>query len=193
MIQPAPTSYAVSSNRAGTPPRRRPPRTRSLAVRLCSSTIVLVFAAAGCTRPADESASRDSLYSRLGGEAAISAVVDDFVARGAANPAVHFSREGTERHWAGTPEQVARLKRGLVLFICQATGGPQKYEGRDMRTLHAGMNITGAEFDALADDLRASLDKLNVPARERDELMAVVATTRTDIVEIGGTGKRPGD
>ncbi|NUQ45271.1 MAG: group 1 truncated hemoglobin [Phycisphaerae bacterium] len=145
-----------------------------------------MLAVAGCGRPGGETAPRDSLYARLGGEAAITAVVDDFVARGAANPAVNFSREGSERRWAGTPEQVEKLKRGLVQFICRATGGPRKYEGRDMRTVHAGMNITDAEFDALADDLRASLDKLNVPARERDELMAIVATTRTDIVENSG-------
>jgi hemoglobin len=64
-----------------------------------------------------------------------------------------------------------------------ATGGPQKYEGRSMKAAHRGMRITDEEFDALAGDLKATLDKFKVPAREQQELLAIIAATRPDIVE----------
>lgn len=123
------------------------------------------------------------LYVRLGGEPALTAVVDDFVTRAAANPAVNFTRKGTPAPWDPTPANVARLKQGLVDFIGQATGGPQKYTGPDMKTLHKGMMITTAEFDALAGDLVATLNKFKVPAAEQAELMKAVGSTRSDIVE----------
>ena len=59
------------------------------------------------------------------------------------------------------------VKDGLVTFIAQATGGPKDYKGDDMKTAHRGMKITNAEFDALARDLKASLQKLSVPQREQ--------------------------
>jgi hemoglobin len=86
--------------------------------------------------------------------------------------------------WQATPENVEKLKVRLVQFIGQATGGPQKYAGKDMKTTHKGMKITNAEFDAAAADLKASLDKLKVPAQEQSELMAIVGGTRNDMVEI---------
>lgn len=125
-----------------------------------------------------------SLYQRLGGEPAIKAVVDDFVGRAASDPKVNFTRKGTTAEWQATPENVAHLKAKLVEFIAVAAGGPQKYTGRRMKSSHAGMKITNAEFNALAADLKASLDKFNVPAREQSELLAAVEGTRKDIVEM---------
>jgi hemoglobin len=122
------------------------------------------------------------LYERLGGEPAITAVVDDFVARSAANPAVNFTRKDTPKEWQATPENVDHLKKMLVQMICQEAGGPHKYKGRDMGNVHTGMDITAAEFDALAADLKASLDKFRVPPREQDELLAIVGGTRGAIV-----------
>jgi hemoglobin len=124
-----------------------------------------------------------SLYERLGGEPALTAVVDDFVARTASNPKVNFTRKGTPQEWPATPENVAKLKRRLVTFIAEATGGPKKYDGKDMKSAHAGMQITSAEFDALAGDLAASLDKFKVPAKEKNELMAIAASTKGAMVE----------
>jgi hemoglobin len=125
-----------------------------------------------------------SLYERLGGEPALKLVVDDFVARAASDPKVNFTRKGTPMEWQATPENVAKLKVRLVQFISMATGGPSKYEGRSMKAAHAGMKITDAEFNALAADLIAALDKYNVPKREKDELIAIVGTTKADIVEV---------
>lgn len=126
---------------------------------------------------------KQSLYQRLGGGAAIIAVVDDFVGRAAANPKVNFTRKGHAREWSATPEAVAHLKKQLVTFIGSATGGPEKYAGRDMKMAHTAMKISEAEFGALADDLVASLDKFKVPTAEKNELMAIVGTTKKDIVE----------
>ncbi len=141
----------------------------------------------GCTGGDHDMDSRSkpakSLYERLGGEAAIAAVTEDFVGRAASNPAVNFTRRGTGQEWSATPENVEHLKKMLVQFLCMATGGPQKYEGRSMKSVHAGMKISSAEFDALAADLAASLDKFNVPRQEKDELMAIAASTKKDIVE----------
>jgi len=128
---------------------------------------------------AQQKAAEKSLYERLGGEPAITAVVEDFVGRAAANPKVNFFRDGK---YKGT--DVPRLKRLLVEFIGSATGGPQKYTGRDMKQVHKGMKITNAEFDAIAADLAASLDKFKVPAKEKNELLTIVGTTRKDIVEV---------
>jgi hemoglobin len=122
-----------------------------------------------------------SLYDRLGGETLIKAVVDDVVARALADPKVNFTRKGTTREWKATPDNIARLKTHLVQLIAAASGGPQKYEGRNMQAVHKGMKITGAEFDAFAADLEASLDRLKVPPRERDKLLKIIAAMRKDI------------
>jgi hemoglobin len=123
-----------------------------------------------------------SLYERLGGEKSIKAIVNDFVARAANDEKVNFTRKGTGHEWAATPENVDKLKVRLTQFFCVIAGGPQKYEGKDMSDTHKGMQITDAEFDAIAGDLRSSLEKLSVPAREQKELMEIVASTRGVIV-----------
>lgn len=123
-----------------------------------------------------------SLHDRLGGEAAITAVVDDFVARAAADTVLNFTRQGTANEWEATPENIDTLKMRLVQFIGQATGGPQVYEGQDMGTVHQGMEIMDAEFDILGGHLKASLDALAVPPQEQTELLAIVETTRSAIV-----------
>lgn len=125
-----------------------------------------------------------SLYDRLGGEPAITAVIDDFVNRAAGDPAVNFTRKGTPKEWAATPENVAMLKKHLTQFVCGATGGPQVYEGKDLKVTHEGMQITEAEFGAIAGDLKATLDKFNVPEKEQQELLAIVGTTKGSIVEV---------
>lgn len=152
----------------------------------------LLAAGAGLTacesgqKSSQAGAMKKSLYERLGGEKAIAAVVDDFVARTAPNPKVNFTRKGVPgfNEWNASPENVARLKRLLVEFIAQAAGGPQKYSGRSMKESHRGMRITTAEFNAMAGDLSASLDKLGVKDPEKAELMAAVGGTAKDIIEI---------
>lgn len=124
-----------------------------------------------------------SLYERLGGEPAVKAVVDDFVGRTAANPKVNFTRKGTPAEWKATPEAVAKLKERLVELVGAVTGGPQKYTGKSMKDAHKGMKITKEEFGAIAADLKATLDKFKVPAKEQEELLKIVGSTAGDIID----------
>ena len=77
---------------------------------------------------------------------------------------------------------IPRLKMLLVEQICAASGGPCTYTGRDMKTTHAGMGVTGEQFDALVGDLVASLNKFKVPEREKNELLSVLGPMKKDIV-----------
>jgi hemoglobin len=116
-----------------------------------------------------------SLFERLGGKDAISTVVDAFVASCAADGRINGKFARTD---------IPRLKANLVDQICEATGGPCTYSGRDMRTTHDGMAVTGGEFDALVGDLVATLDQFGVGEAEKAELLAALAPMRADIVEV---------
>ncbi len=120
-----------------------------------------------------------SLWERLGGEPAAKAVVHDFVQAAAPDPKVNFTRGGRFALDAGG---VAKLEQRLVELVSAVSGGPLKYTGRGMAEAHAGMAITDAEFDALAGHLVATLKKYNVPPKEIDELVGIVAATRKEIV-----------
>ncbi len=119
-------------------------------------------------------ASHVSLYERLGGRPAITAVVDEFVGRVAKD-----SRINSRFANANIP----KLKVRLVEQICQVSGGPCTYMGQDMKTAHAGMGISNAEFGALVEDLIAALNQFNVPKQEKDELLGALAALQSDIVE----------
>jgi hemoglobin len=122
------------------------------------------------------------LYQRLGGDVMISAIVEDWVGQAASDPRVNFTRKGTAQEWLATPENVDKLKGHLIEYFEAATGGPDEYHGRDLRSVHANMGITDAQFDAIEVDLARSLAKYDVPARETSEFMALVERTRKDIV-----------
>ena len=118
-------------------------------------------------------APQKSLYDRLGGTPAITAVVDDFVANVAADNRIN-------KFFAKT--NVPNLKRNLVDQICQATGGPCTYTGRDMKTAHKGMGITDADFNALVEDLQKSLNKFKVPDKEQGELLSILGSLKPQVV-----------
>ena len=115
-----------------------------------------------------------SLYDRLGGKPAITAVVDDFVGRVAADSRINGKFATTD---------IPRLKMLLVEQICQASGGPCAYTGRSMKATHAGMGVSSADFDALVGDLIATLNKFKVPEREKSELLGALGPMKGDIVE----------
>jgi hemoglobin len=129
---------------------------------------------------AEQATTKKSLYERIGGEAALTKVVDEFVARAAANPKVNFTRDGK---FPLNDAAVKTLKMHLVNFLGSAFGGPQKYTGRSMKESHKGMAITQTEFDALAADLQAVLEANKVPKAEIGEIMKIAASTAPDIVE----------
>lgn len=126
----------------------------------------------GCAET--QMASKPSLYQRLGGKDAITAVVDTFVSKVAADNRIN-------KFFAST--DIPTLKMHLVNQVCEATGGPCKYTGRTMKATHAGMGLTNADFDALVQDLAGALDAHRVPKAEKDELLAALGPMRSDIVE----------
>lgn len=122
------------------------------------------------------------LWDRLGGEANVTLVVDDFLARAIKNPAINFGRKGLPKTWAGTPVQVAVLSKQIIQYVSSITGGPQKYTGKSMKEAHAGMQITEAEFNALLVELKVSLDVYNVNAADREELLLALQKIKADFV-----------
>jgi hemoglobin len=79
---------------------------------------------------------------------------------------------------------IPRLKKEVADQLCEATGGPCAYAGRSMRETHAGMKTTAGEFDVVMQHLGATLDELNVPKTEQDELVELLRPMRNDIVEV---------
>jgi len=119
--------------------------------------------------------SHHTLYERLGGGAAITAVVDDFVARCAGDGRINGKFARTD---------IPRLKAMLVEQLSAATGGKVKYSGRGMRETHLGMQVTAGEFDALVEDLVATLNKFAVPDVSQAQLLGILGPLRGDIVEV---------
>ena len=116
-----------------------------------------------------------SLYERLGGGEAVTAVIEDFVGRCAGDARINAKFARTD---------VPRLKAKLIEQVTEATGGPLSYTGRSMRETHDGMAVTAGEFDALVEDLVATLNAFGVPAAEQQELLGILGPLRSDIVEI---------
>jgi hemoglobin len=141
---------------------------------LCSALMVLLTATVNVAATMEK-----SLYDRLGGKKAIVAVVDEFVARVADDKRIN----GFFKDTAADPKRLAKFKKNLVDQICQATGGPCKYTGKDMKTAHKGMGITDADFNALVEDLAGALDKFKVGAKEKGDLLAALAPLKKDIGE----------
>ncbi|MDK3021118.1 group 1 truncated hemoglobin [Cupriavidus taiwanensis] len=140
---------------------------------LCGFLLTALLGLAGCASPDRAQPATTSLYNRLGGMPAITAVVDDFVGNVATDTRINARFANAN---------IPRLKTRLVEQICAGTGGPCTYGGLDMKTAHAGMAITNAEFDALVDDLVKSLNKFKVPEREQKELLGILGPMRKDIV-----------
>ena len=124
-------------------------------------------------------AKKKTLYQSLGGTPAITAVVDQFVSNVAADKRINQQFAAT----ASDPARLADFKKKLVDQICEASGGPCKYTGKDMKSAHAGMGITTADFNALVEDLVAALDKFKVKKKDKDTLLGVLGPMKGDIVE----------
>jgi hemoglobin len=126
-----------------------------------------------------------SLYDRLGGLAPISVVVSDFIdalmpdAVLNANPAIDAARKAVPAPY---------LKYHVTAMVCQATGGPCQYHGREMKESHAHLNITEQEWDRMVTLLKGVLTKHRVPEKETQELLDIIGSTQADIV-VSQTGK----
>lgn len=120
-----------------------------------------------------------TLFERLGGVYAIASVVDDFVDRVMTDPRLNANPKVDEAHHR-VPR--AGFKYLVTEMVCWAAGGPQKYTGRSMQDSHAHLDITALEWEAFLDDLHKTFQHFNVPSAERQELLAIVQSTRSDIV-----------
>ena len=118
-----------------------------------------------------------TLYKRLGGYDAIAAVTDDFLGKLAGDPQLG-------RFFGGhSSDSLKRIRQNIVDQLCAATGGPCVYVGRDMKTAHAGLKISEKDWDTSVKYLVGTLDKFNVPAKEKDEVLGAVGGLKKDIVE----------
>lgn len=141
--------------------------------------ILATVAAIGLTSALSAADADQSLYERLGGKPAIQAVASDLVDRILLDQRVNkwFA------HAAATPENASAYKAKLADFLCQNTGGPCQYTGRDMVTAHKGREVTSDAFNAVVQDLTAALDKFKVPQKEKTDLLGIVATLKSSIVQ----------
>jgi hemoglobin len=119
----------------------------------------------------------NTLYKRLGGYDAIAAVTDAFIGKMASDAQL-------KPFFAGhSQDSLTRIRQLVVDQLCMATGGPCKYIGRDMKTVHKGLGISQADWDRAVKHLVATLDEFKVPAKEKDELLAIASSLKKDIVE----------
>ena len=118
-----------------------------------------------------------TLYARLGGYDAVTAVVDDLLPRLMADPQLG-------RFWQNRGEDgLQREKQLLIDFLCSSAGGPLYYTGRDMALSHKGMGISESDWSAFMGHVNATLDKFQVPEPERGEVLAFIESTKADMVE----------
>lgn len=137
---------------------------------------VVVALVSACVSQGQAQQPPKPLYQRLGGYDAVAAVSDEFIGRLAGDP--QFAR-----FFAGfSTDSKVRLRQHLVEQLCQATGGPCYYTGRSMQQAHAGLKITEAEWNAAGAHMIATLGKFHVPQHETDEVMAIMAGVKGDIV-----------
>jgi hemoglobin len=120
-----------------------------------------------------------SLYDRLGGQPAVRAVASGLVDSILVDTRVNkwFA------HAAASPANTESYKTKLAEFICQNTGGPCKYTGRDMVSAHKGRAVTSEAFDAVVQDLVGVLDKLKVPQREKEQVLGILGPLKSSIVQ----------
>lgn len=138
---------------------------------------VLAVGCAGNISAQSAAAAQPSLYKRLGGYDAIAAVVDEFLARAAADKQLSRFLVGL------SADSKRRLRQQIVDQLCEATGGPCFYTGRPTKAAHAGLGITESDWQSTVNYLSSIMDKLKVPAKEKNEFLALASTLKKDIVE----------
>lgn len=159
-------------------------KSRSLRIWTALAIGAVVLAGAGVALAQGTAKQAPSLFERLGGTAPISVVVSDFIDALVpdpllnANPAIDAARKRVPPPY---------LKYHVTALVCQATGGPCTYQGRDMKSSHAHLNITEKEWDRMVVVFKEVLAKHKVPAAETEELLAIVGSTRADIVMAKGS------
>ena len=127
--------------------------------------------------PVENHTPETSLYKRIGGYDVIAAIIDDLFALMRAD--ARFARFGAGR----SLDSRRRAQQLTVDLICWASGGPCYYVGRDMRTSHAGLQITESEWEASLEMTRKALQNHSVGLQEQSEFLALFEQFRKDIVD----------
>ncbi|MBI2502619.1 MAG: group 1 truncated hemoglobin [Candidatus Latescibacteria bacterium] len=127
-----------------------------------------------------------TLYERLGGAYAIASVVDDFIELLLRNDVLNANPAIAEAR-ARVPK--AGLKFHVTSLVCAVTGGSEQYTGRTMKEAHVHLRITEREWQAMLADFRRVLNDYKVPEREQGELIAIVESTKPEIVISEAQGK----
>jgi len=133
------------------------------------SLIVILLAAASLQVHAAD----DSLYTALGGKDNIHRFVADMVESVQLDPRIRGSFDGTD---------LVRLAAKLEEQFCAVAGGPCKYTGKDMKTIHEDLAVNRAQFNALVENLQDAMAKNDVPSRTQNRLLALLAPMHRDIV-----------
>jgi hemoglobin len=146
-------------------------------MKTASRRVTLVAAATSvlCALGTGAQATSPSLYTRLGGEPVVKAVVDETIDAVVADPRLNQSFKGTD---------IPRIKRLIVEQICDLAGGGCHYSGDSMRDVHANHNISQAQFFGLVEDLRQALRRHHVSLRARNELLALLAPMAPDVINV---------
>ncbi len=144
----------------------RTPRRQGLLYLICAAVLL-----SACVMTPPPSA---SLYERLGGQAGVSALMGKTLGRAAQDARTRRSFEGIK---------LAPLQESLTEQLCALAGGGCKYQGQAMGPVHRDLGITHAEFDAFVEILRQELDAADVAAREKNELLRLLAPMKPAIVK----------
>jgi hemoglobin len=139
-------------------------------------TLSLAVSLGACASTSQQAATGPSVYKQLGGREGIAIVVNDFTANMAADPRVNIRFKDTK------PAELEKFKSNLADQICEATGGPCSYVGKDMKAAHKDMRITEDEWNATVENLVKALDKNNVPAQAKQQLLGTLGPMKKDIV-----------
>ena len=141
--------------------------------RYCSTYLIATVMVAGLTGAA-VSAAGATLFDTMGGATVLRTAVDRFADVVEADDRINFTFAETD---------IPKFKELLYEQLCQLSGGPCRYTGRDMHEAHAKLNITTAQFNALAEDLYKGLKWAAVPYRLQNRLMAKLAPMQRQIVK----------
>ena len=118
-----------------------------------------------------------SLYERLGGYDGIAVLTNDLLPRLQADPQLG-------RFWKNRGDDgIEREHQLLIDYLCSSAGGPMYYTGRDMKTSHKGMKISESDWTIFLQHAGATMQALQVPRQECDDVVAFVLSLKKDIVE----------
>lgn len=143
--------------------------------------ILTLFLSTGSAlaQDAQQQQEEPTLYERLGGLPAISLAVSEFMDAFMQDPLIFSNPAVKERK---TPQVAPLIQYRVTTLMCQVTGGPCTYQGPDLKAAHEGLNVSPEEWDRMVEIFVDTLEQLQVPERETEELLAILGSTRGDIV-----------